>query len=593
LTKGRQTFKFGGNWHKDWVYDFDFEGATKGWVAFGGIDDFYAGTIGGGGYFYQAFPLKQAENIGVYQLGVYAEDDIKVSKNLTVNLSLRADHNSNPTCQGDCFETSASSFSTLDHDVNTPYNAAIQTGRPEAYYATNAIVWGPRVGVAWSVTPKTVVRAGAGVFGDSFPAFVVDGFVENPPNYNAIYLPGSLYGTSQAAPGVTGSVFGIASSTNASLVSGFAGGGTIASLSAANPSFSPPNLTTMDPFISQPRYYEWNLEVQQDIGWHTVLSGNYVGNHGVKEAINNNGLNSFCPGGCGSGLPIGSSPADERFATVSEYQSSGVSRYNGLVISVKHSMTSHLAFGLNYTWSHAMDVASNGGLEPFSYNGGGSSILNPEDPFNIRAYNYGNADYDIRRYFSANYVIDDLLRALHFTKGSNAIFGGWTLSGTVLDHTGFPFTVVQNNALLAGYGGTVFAQPITAGWTSCGGGAAFTNNTPCLATSNFAPSMSTSGVLDSFASQNRNQYRGPGFFVTDMSISKQIPIGEHVHLGIGAQAFNLFNHPNFAQPQGNIDAPGNLGYIYGMVSEPTSILGSFLGGDASPRLIQLHASLKF
>jgi hypothetical protein len=591
-TKGRQTIKIGGNWHKDWVYDFDFQEGTRGDVAFGTIDDFYAGTIGGGGYFYQTFPLKQAENIGVYQLGVYAEDDIKVNKNLTVNFALRADHNSNPTCQGDCFETSATSFSTLDHDPSVPYNQAIQTGRAQAYYATNKVVWGPRVGVAWSVTPKTVVRAGAGIFGDSFPAFVVDGFVENPPNYNALFLPGSLFATSPAAPGVAGSVFGIASSTNASLVSGFASGGTLASLSAANPLFAPPNLTTMDPFISQPRYYEWNLEIQQDIGWHTVFSANYVGNHGVKEAINNNGLNSFCPSGCGSGLPIGSSPADERFAEVSEYQSAGVSRYDGLVLSVKHSMSSHLAFGLNYTYSHATDDASNGGLEPFSFNGQGS-VLNPEDPYSIRGYNYGNADYDIRHYVSANYVIDDLLRALHFTKGSNAIFGGWTLSGTVLDHTGFPFSVVENNALIANYGGTVFAQPITTGWTSCGSGGAYTNNTPCLSPNNFAPSMSTSGVLNSFSTQNRNQYRGPGYFVTDMSISKQIPITERIHLGLGVQAFNLFNHPNFGQPQSNIDAPGNFGNIYGMVSEPTSILGSFLGGDASPRLIQLHGTIRF
>ena len=419
------------------------------------------------------------------------------------------------------------------------------------------------------------------------------GFVENPPNYNGIGLPGSLYANSPGAPGVAGSVFSVASSTAASLVSGFGSGGTLASLSAANPLFAPPNLVTMDPFLSQPRYYEWNLELQQDIGWHTVLSANYVGNHGVKEAINNNSLNAFCPSGCAAGLPIGSAPADERFATVTEYTSSGISRYNGLVLSIKHSMTSHLSFGLNYTYSHALDTASNGGLEPFSFNGNGS-VLNPEDPYNIRGYNYGNADYDIRHYVSFNYVVDDLLRALHFTRGSNAVFGGWTLSGTLLDHTGFPFSVVQNNALIANYGGTVFGQPITSGYPSCGAAAAFTNNSPCLSVSNFAPTMSTSGVLDVLPSLNRNQYRGPGFFDTDMSISKQIPIGERFHLGIGVQAFNLFNHPNFGQPYSDLDyGQGYFGQIFGMVSEPTSILGSFLGGDASPRLIQLHASLKF
>ncbi len=592
LTKGRQTIKLGGNWHKDWVYDFDFMANTQGAVTFGTIGDFYNGTIGAAGGFSQSFPSKTAENIGVYQLGLYAEDDIKVTSKLTVNLALRADHNSNPTCQGGCFETSASSFTSLSHDATVPYNQAIQTGRGQAYYKTDAIVWGPRVGVAWSLDPKTVVRAGAGIFADSFPAFVVDGFVENPPNYNAIGLPGSLFGTSPAAPGVNGSVFSVASSTNASLISGFNGGGTLASLTAANPLFAAPNLVTMDPIIHQPRYYEWNLEVQRDIGWRTVFSANYVGNHGVKEPIENQGLNAFCPSGCGSGLPIGSAPADARFATVSQYQSAGVSRYNGLVLSVKHSMSSHLAFGLNYTYSHATDMVSNGGLLPFSFSGQGS-ILSPEDPYNLRAYNYGNADYDVRHYFSANYVVDDLLRALHFTKGPNALFGGWTLSGTLLDHTGFPFSVIQNNALLANYPGTIFAQPITSSWGSCGAGAAYTNNTPCLSPNNFAPSMSTTSTLSQFATQNRNQYRGPGFFSTDMSISKQFMIGERFRFGIGAQFFNLFNHPNFAQPLSNIDSPGTFGQSFGLVSEPTSILGAFLGGDAAPRLVQLHGTLSF
>ena len=63
-----------------------------------------------------------------------------------------------------------------------------------------------------------------------------------------------------------------------------------------SPLFSPPNITTMDGVVHQPRYYEWNFELQRDLGWHSVLSVNYVGNHGVKEAISNSGLNAYCPG---------------------------------------------------------------------------------------------------------------------------------------------------------------------------------------------------------------------------------------------------------------------------------------------------------
>jgi hypothetical protein len=81
---------------------------------------------------------------------------------------------------------------------------------------------------------------------------------------------------------------------------------------------------------------------------------------------------------------------------------------------------------------------------------------------------------------------------------------------------------------------------------------------------------------------------------TDLAVSKSfgIPHWEAAHLKVGIQAFNLFNHPNFAQAEGNIDS-GAAGFISGTVNTPTSILGSFLGGDASPRLLQLNAKFSF
>jgi hypothetical protein len=72
----------------------------------------------------------------------------------------------------------------------------------------------------------------------------------------------------------------------------------------------------------------------------------------------------------------------------------------------------------------------------------------------------------------------------------------------------------------------------------------------------------------------------------------KVPHWEHARFGIGAQLFNLFNHPSFDQPSGDIANP-NFGKIISTVNTPTSILGSFLGGDASPRLIQFRASLTF
>jgi hypothetical protein len=97
-----------------------------------------------------------------------------------------------------------------------------------------------------------------------------------------------------------------------------------------------------------------------------------------------------------------------------------------------------------------------------------------------------------------------------------------------------------------------------------------------------------------FPGQDRNQYVGPHFFDADMSLYKNFSIREHMKLGIGAQAFNVFNHPNFANPNNSLLAGDTtFGQISGMVGVPTSPYGVFLGFDSSPRVVQLSAKLEF
>ena len=630
INKGNHTFKFGVNFRRYDVTDFDAGIGTVP-VAVTHVDAFFNGNIDQ--TFTQTFPSRLSQPIALYGLGFYGQDEMRVGKKLKLTLALRLDHNSNPVCQTNCFARLPVPFTSLDHtnSENIPYNQTILTGLHQAYPGTDIVVWQPRFGFAYSpfASNKTVIRGGIGIFGDSFPATLVDPLSSNSPLQNTFTIP-----TGPLAPATANNVAALASGANQSFLTAFAGGGTFNSISATNPFFFPPGFTATDARVRQPRYQEWNLEVQQDVGWNTVLSLNYVGNHGIFEAIQNNGVNGFAdhsnfPTGF-PGLPVGRNPVnsqgnptvgtsacvgpfaalgntcnaevgpDARFSTINQIQSIGRSNYNGLVTSVRHQFSHGFAFQANYTWSHALDDVSNGGLLPFVFNTV-TSPLNPFNPFNLRA-NYGNADYDVRHYFSANYVWDNAFRHL-FKGGPNAVFGGWTFSGTIFSRTGLPFTVIDGGTAGAlngdNFGGTVPAQiagPTTNG--SCGRANATAdvngNTVACLNGAGFASPSSLA------FNQGRNQFRGPNYFNTDFTVMKDFRLTERMSLGVGAQFFNLFNHPNFDLPindiaagQNSPAAPGDFGTIVSQINTPTSILGSFLGGDASPRLIQLKAQIKF
>jgi hypothetical protein len=200
----------------------------------------------------------------------------------------------------------------------------------------------------------------------------------------------------------------------------------------------------------------------------------------------------------------------------------------------------------------------------------------------------------VRSYINANYVYELPIRKAFGGHGSKYLVDGWQVSGAIFYRTGFPYSVFNSpgdidSALGAyNYAGAVIAPFLGGALNSCGVNANYTNpSTPCVSTSQF-------GNVTGFTNGQRNAFYGPGYFNTDFTVMKNtsIPGWEAGKLGIGMQFYNLFNHPNFANPDGN-QADTTFGQITGLVSAPTSILGAFLGGNASPRLIQLKAQLTF
>lgn len=595
LTKGSHSLKFGASFRRNDLTDFDpgigSVGATEGTT----LDNFFSGV---GGNYFQSFPSKVSQPIALYSLGFYGQEEWSVNHNLKLTFSLRGEHFSNPVCQTDCFARLNGDFLNISHDATQPYNQAIVFGQHQVLPNYTAVEWLPRFGFTWSPFGRTgtVVRGGFGLFADSFPGVVADNLLSNPPLQAGFSISGA-----PLSPAVAGNQAQQAAQNNAAFQAAFANGGTLADLQAAVPGFSPPTINTVASHIHNPRYQQWNLEVQQALSDKMSFSLNYVGNHGVHEVVQNPSLNAFCDQTCLTALNNGNPPTveqfadvpvaqpDQRFSNVTETSTVGVSNYNGLTASFTRRST-RLTVQANYTWSHSLDEISNGGILQFGLNTNFSPI-NAIDPFNLRS-NYGNSDYDTRHYFSLNYVYN-----VPHKFGPAAAFGGWTVSGAAFARSGLPFTVVDGNAFAilqgANYGfPNISSISIPAGLAgngshSCSGSAA-DPNTPCLDLANFTPAVT------GFGTQRRNQFTGPTYFNTDLAVTKsfKIPHWEGATFGVGAQFFNILNHPHFDQPTADISSP-QFGTITSPVSSPTSIFGSFLGADASPRLIQLHAKITF
>ncbi len=593
---GKHTIRGGVNYIHDNITDLAFQENLHG-VVNTNIQDFFNGG-GPSTSLNQYFPTVPEQGYKLGILGAYVADDWKVSDRLTVNLGLRLEHYNNPTCNDNCFSHLATQFNgAAVNDANTPYNQLILGNQKNAYASTQAIVWEPRLGVAWKPfqhDDKTVLRAGFGIFSDPISGGLSDYAALNPPG-NVSFIVGN----GNIAPGVPGSLFTLASQSDQAFQSQFKSGGSLNSISNSVAAFGPPSFTSFPSKFENPQYYKWNFELQHTIGTKTVVSANYSGMHGIRIPIPDGGMNGYCPASaCPAGFAgLPTSVPNPAFGTVIQYISAGVASYNGLQLSMQQRLAAGLTFNLNYTWSHALDDVSNGGQnEPFSYGNGlttDPSIVTTNNPFNL-AKQYGNSDYDVRNYFSVSLVLNDALRHAGFKGGPNQVFGGWTVSSNVFWRSGLPFTITDGSAggALAGfnYDGTIFASPATGTISAnCGSNAV---NAPCLNPSQFAPGASALGYPTGFGTIGRNTVFGPGFFDLDLSVMKNVRLKERAVFQFGFQAYNALNHPNFDQPVNDISNP-SFGSSILQVAPPTSLLGSFVGAGSSPRFIELKGMIRF
>jgi len=307
-----------------------------------------------------------------------------------------------------------------------------------------------------------------------------------------------------------------------------------------------------------------------------------------------NGTNAFVKSGTFGSLPA--TAPDPRFGVVTSLTNDGISNYNGLTASLSRRMTKGFTGTLAYTYGHSLDNISNGGIDFSSGNQPGDSLRFQGDPQNLRTLNYGSADYDFRHVLSLNYVWD-----LPFMS-RNRFLGGWTISGVLFKRSGEPYSVVNTSIpgkLLGNYsttGAAVLADFLGGPTPGCTVNRSSnptdnqqTNPFACLNASQFA----TTATQTDFGNVARNRFRGPGYFNTDLSIKKSFRITERgLTFLMGANAYNILNHPNFGNPDSSITS-GTFGTIQNTVVPASSPYGNFQGAAVSGRILQLELNLKF
>jgi hypothetical protein len=590
LILGKHNLKFGENFRRYDVSDHNFFYNSPA-VYFGYVNAGLQNFANGLAYQYrQSLNASSDVPIALWGIGGYAQDEWQVTQNLRLTMALRMEHNANPVCNTNCFANFIGPFNSLPSFTNAnpssvPYSSDIATGLHNAYPSVNAIDWSPRLGFSWSPfnNRKTVLSGGAGVFYDNLASGLVDSLLGNPPESVAIRVRPSS-GVAPFAPGPNGGAAIWAASASA-----FNLNSTYSQLSsrlaALGSVFSPPAVTALVGKLKDPEFQEWNFQIQQELARSVVLIVNYVGNHGIRIPYSNAWPNAYDQYGLYPGVAgIPAKVPVANYGTVTQIQSGALSNYNGLNVTIAKQFTHGFAAHFNYTWSHAIDEVSNGGI--FTY---GDSLLGQINPLSLRANNYGNADYDIRHNFSADFIYTPTVHLGN--KFVNELVGGWQFSGKIFWRTGLPFSVADGNTVLGNGGGALLATYIGGqAQTSCGEGAAIT---PCLNANAFLNSGADSfNNFTAFSNQNRNMFRGPHFFDMDAAVYRTFHIREKMSLAIGLTAYNAFNHPNFGLPDATLGDP-TFGQILGMASTPTSPYGNFLGFDSSPRVVQLTGKFVF
>jgi len=536
-TRGQHNLKFGATLYLPMRNLFQDEPGMRGDLTFNGVFSGLGtasakGTTNGRDYadgLFGATQYTQLTNVyfvdqRLWMASGFFEDDWKATPRLTLNLGLRYDFatpamegknriaNFDPTGSGSL--RFATSGSVGDRSLMDPK-------------VTN---FGPRFGVSYAVTDKTVLRGGYGVYYTVFERFgSEDQLALNPP---------FLINKTQAS--TTQSVI----TPEVGFPSDFLDPSTIDfnNLQAFH-------IRALNPVAQLPMVQQWSGGFQQQIGANWQAEADYVGTKSTHLDVIYDYNQPIISGGVSTQVQ-----PYPNFGQVEYTTPIGFGNYNGLQASLTRQMRNGISLRAAYTYSRSLDNTP----QELESNSG--------DPPNGRNYSawYGTSDFDVPHRVSVSYIYEPPFgpgRAMFNTGVLSWILGNWQTSGVYTYYSGHPFQAKwgSESSQLDPYGYAT-AVPNTVGKVH------YVKSQSCwfYMSRNGACSAPGTSVTDPFAdpgkfnvgSTGRNTLRGPKTNVFDAALVKHIPIHEEWNVEARWEVFNVANHALFGQPNGDASSGG-------------------------------------
>ena len=543
------------------------------------------------------------------EVAMFVQDDWRVTSRLTVNAGLRWEYFGPPhnykqnidsnlyfgstatpipsaLGSGACGKAGQPTCSTNPFFPNSPFYATVATA---VFQVRNASIWnkdtnnfGPRVGFAYDVlgNQKVVLRGGFGIMYDRIYNNVFENIRFNPPFFSDNRIGISDNGVTPGAlstPGLLTYPFTSLSDFN-------------------NPLFKPKaNPRHMDQNIVTPYYEQAHLGVQWEFLKGYVLETGYVGTLGHK-LIGLSDINTFdgrlasapsvagtaaaCKPTNATGLSCSKSQRINTTISADNYRSNGYSsNYHALQTTVRKNYANGLGMNVNYTYSKVLDTFS----DLFNNRGG----AHPTDNMNIR-YDYAPADFN-----STHRIVGAISYELPFMK-TNRWIGGWSVNTITSWQTGHPSSPYSGSSSYDLNKDGYFTDrivpvgsPSSTILSSSPGNGYFDPNKWVLydpqGTGSGSCPLSVNGGFWCNAPIGRNSLIGPAFTNVDFDISKKFKINERATVTFQANFFDLFNHPNWQNPDVNIQ---DFGSTFGKSL-------STAGDNGGHRITQLALRLDF